>query len=33
MIYDYKVKKSNGEDLDLKDLKGKVIMEIGRAHV
>ncbi|MBR4314570.1 MAG: glutathione peroxidase, partial [Lachnospiraceae bacterium] len=31
MIYDYKVKKSNGEDLDLKDLKGKVIMVVNTA--
>ena len=31
MIYDYKVKKSNGKDLDLKDLKGKVIMVVNTA--
>ena len=31
MIYDYKVKKSNGEDLDLKELKGKVIMVVNTA--
>lgn len=31
MIYDYKVKKGNGEDLDLKDLKGKVIMVVNTA--
>lgn len=31
MIYDYKVKKSNGEELDLKDLKGKVIMVVNTA--
>ncbi len=31
MIYDYKVKKSNGEGLDLKDLKGKVIMVVNTA--
>ena len=31
MIYDYKVKKSNGEDLDLKDFSGKVIMVVNTA--
>ena len=31
MIYDYKIKKSNGEELDLKDLKGKVIMVVNTA--
>lgn len=31
MIYDYKVKKSNGEDLSLGDLKGKVIMIVNTA--
>lgn len=27
MIYDFSVKKSDGSDLKLSDLKGKVIME------
>ena len=31
MIYDYKIKKSNGEDLNLSDLKGKVIMVVNTA--
>ena len=31
MIYDYKVKKANGEDLDLNDYKGKVIMVVNTA--
>lgn len=31
MVYDYKVKKSNGEDLDLSTLKGKVIMVVNTA--
>ena len=31
MIYDYKVKKSNGEELDLNDFKGKVIMVVNTA--
>ena len=31
MIYDYKIKKSNGEELDLKNLKGKVIMVVNTA--
>ena len=31
MIYDYKVAKRNGEDLNLSDLKGKVIMIVNTA--
>ena len=31
MVYDYRVKKSNGEDLDLSTLKGKVIMVVNTA--
>ena len=31
MVYDYKVKKTNGEELNLSDYKGKVIMVVNTA--
>lgn len=31
MVYDYKVKKANGEELNLSDYKGKVIMVVNTA--